>query len=126
MSIPKVILYYTFTPLTDPAAIKVWQKNLCQGLNLKGRIIISPHGINGTLGGDIDDLKKYITDNNIRDYVFLISAGPFANILVHQLHNFNKNNTYLDIGSTIDGYLKLPLTRRYLKGGDTLNKTCIW
>jgi hypothetical protein len=74
----------------------------------------------------VDDLKKYITDNNIRDYVFLISAGPFANILVHQLHNFNKNNTYLDIGSTIDGYLKLPLTRRYLKGGDTLNKTCIW
>ena len=60
MSIPKVILYYTFTPLPDPAAIKVWQKTLCQGLNLKGRIIISPHGINGTLGGDIDDLKKYI------------------------------------------------------------------
>lgn len=60
MSISKVILYYIFTPLPDPAAIKVWQKTLCQGLNLKGRIIISPHGINGTLGGDIDDLKKYI------------------------------------------------------------------
>jgi UPF0176 protein len=59
MSIPKVILYYTFTPLPDPAAIKVWQKTLCQSLNLKGRIIISPQGINGTLGGDIDDLKKY-------------------------------------------------------------------
>jgi UPF0176 protein len=60
MAIPKVILYYTFTPLTDPAAIKIWQKNLCQSLNLKGRIIVSPHGINGTLGGDIQDIKKYI------------------------------------------------------------------
>ena len=60
MSISKVILYYTFTPLPDPAAIKVWQKTLCQSLNLKGRIIISPQGINGTLGGDINDLKKYI------------------------------------------------------------------
>ena len=60
MSISKVILYYIFTPLPDPAVIKVWQKTLCQGLNLKGRIIISPHGINGTLGGDINDLKKYI------------------------------------------------------------------
>ena len=60
MNQPKVILYYIFTPLADPAAIKIWQKNLCQSLNLKGRIIISPHGINGTLGGDIDDLKKYI------------------------------------------------------------------
>lgn len=60
MKQPKVILYYKFTPLLDPAAIKIWQKNLCQSLNLKGRIIISPHGINGTLGGDIKDVKKYI------------------------------------------------------------------
>jgi UPF0176 protein len=60
MALSKVILYYIFTPLSDPAAIKIWQKNLCEGLNLKGRIIVSPHGINGTLGGDINDLKKYI------------------------------------------------------------------
>ena len=60
MEIPKVILYYKFTPLSDPAAIRIWQKNLCESLNLKGRIIISPHGINGTLGGDMKDIKKYI------------------------------------------------------------------
>ena len=60
MALAKVILYYIFTPLSDLAAIKIWQKNLCEGLNLKGRIIVSPHGINGTLGGDINDLKKYI------------------------------------------------------------------
>jgi UPF0176 protein len=60
MDLPKVILYYIFTPLSDPAAIKIWQKNLCQTLNLKGRIIISPHGINGTLGGEMNDLKKYV------------------------------------------------------------------
>ena len=60
MPLPKVILYYAFTPISDTAVIKVWQKFLCQSLNLKGRIIISPQGINGALGGDIDDLKKYI------------------------------------------------------------------
>jgi len=60
MTLPKVILYYAFTPISDTAVIKVWQKFLCQSLNLKGRIIISPQGINGVLGGDIDDLKKYI------------------------------------------------------------------
>ena len=59
MTLPKVILYYAFTPFSDPAVIKIWQKYLCQSLNLKGRIIISPQGINGTLGGDINDLKKY-------------------------------------------------------------------
>ena len=60
MALPKVILYYAFTPISDPAVIKVWQKFLCQSLNLKGRIIISPQGINGALGGDTDNLKKYI------------------------------------------------------------------
>ncbi|HEX6258601.1 MAG TPA: rhodanese-related sulfurtransferase [Candidatus Saccharimonadales bacterium] len=56
----KVLLYYKFAPLPDPEAIKLWQKTLCEGLNLKGRILISPHGLNGTVGGDIDDLKAYI------------------------------------------------------------------
>ena len=59
-SIPKVILYYGFTPLEDPEAVKLWQKQLCESLNLKGRIIISKHGINGTVGGDMADVKKYV------------------------------------------------------------------
>ena len=60
MELQKVILYYGFTPVADPLALKMWQKNLCESLNLKGRIIISEHGINGTLGGNMSDLKKYI------------------------------------------------------------------
>lgn len=60
MELQKVILYYGFTPVADPVALKMWQKNLCESLNLKGRILISEHGINGTLGGNMSDLKKYI------------------------------------------------------------------
>lgn len=60
MNPQKVLLYYGFTPIADPVAIQLWQKNLCEGLNLKGRILISPTGINGTVGGDIDDLRKYV------------------------------------------------------------------
>lgn len=56
----KVILYYGFTPLTDPNAIHLWQRTLCEGLGLKGRILISQHGINGTLGGGMTSLKNYI------------------------------------------------------------------
>lgn len=56
----KIILYYKFTPIQDPEAVRLWQKTLCDSLNLRGRILISRHGINGTLGGDIDDIKKYI------------------------------------------------------------------
>jgi UPF0176 protein len=60
MAIPKVILFYGFAPVADPEALRLWQYDLCELLELKGRIIISEHGINGTLGGDIDALKKYI------------------------------------------------------------------
>ncbi len=56
----KIILYYKFTPIKDPVTLKLWQKTLADSLNLRGRILISQHGVNGTLGGDIDDLKKYI------------------------------------------------------------------
>ncbi len=59
MALNKIILYYSFAPVDDPKAVMLWQKTLCQSLNLKGRILISKHGINGTLGGDMEDLKKY-------------------------------------------------------------------
>ena len=55
----KIILYYKFAPVKDPEAIRLWQHTLCQKLNLKGRVLVAPHGINGTLGGDIADLKAY-------------------------------------------------------------------
>lgn len=56
----KIILYYGFTPLDDADAIRLWQRTLCEQLSLKGRILISRHGINGTLGGDLDDLRRYV------------------------------------------------------------------
>lgn len=55
----KILLYYKFAPLSDPEAVKLWQKALCEQLNLKGRILISKHGLNGTVGGDLEDLKAY-------------------------------------------------------------------
>lgn len=60
----KVILYYKFTPLRDPAMVMNWQRELCTRLNLVGRIIVSKHGINGTLGGDIKDLRLYKQEMN--------------------------------------------------------------
>lgn len=56
----KIILYYKFAPIADPEAVRLWQLALCESLNLRGRILISKDGINGTLGGDVEDLKKYV------------------------------------------------------------------
>ena len=60
---PKVILYYCFTRLEDPEAIRLWQRTLCESLGLKGRILISHEGINGTLGGEMSAIKRYIKAN---------------------------------------------------------------
>ena len=60
----KVILYYKFIPVADPAITMRWQRELCVRLQLKGRIIISKHGINGTLGGDIENLREYKREMN--------------------------------------------------------------
>ena len=60
MTLQKVILFYGFAPVSDPVAIRLWQRDLCENLDLTGRIIISQHGINGTLGGSMRRLKKYV------------------------------------------------------------------
>jgi UPF0176 protein len=56
-----IILYYKFVTVTDPDMVMRWQRELCRNLGLKGRIIISKHGINGTLGGPVKGLKQYRT-----------------------------------------------------------------
>lgn len=55
--------------------------------------------------------------------LFLFSAGPLGNILSHQLHMVNKNNTYIDIGSTINPWI-VGNNRGYLINNQ--NKICIW
>lgn len=70
MATPKIVLFYAFTPLADPDAVRVWQRDLGEALGLRGRLLISKDGINGTLGGDITALKKWL--RSFRSY------RPFA------------------------------------------------
>ena len=75
----KILLYYKFTPVADPEAVKLWQKTLTDSLNLRGRILVSAQGLNGTVGGDMVDLKKYIKGTKkfpgFKDIVFKWSDG---------------------------------------------------
>jgi UPF0176 protein len=72
VAIPKILLYYVFTPLADPDAVRLWQRDLCESLGVRGRILISEHGLNGTVGGDLKALKRYV--RKTREY------APFKNI----------------------------------------------
>ena len=67
MSLPKIVLFYVFTPLPDPEAVRLWQLNLARSSNVTGRIIVSAQGINATVGGDIQDVKRYV--RGLREYV---------------------------------------------------------
>lgn len=70
VSTPKIVLFYVFTPLSDPEAIRLWQHTLAASNGLTGRIVVSEHGINATVGGDVRAVKKYV--RGTREY------GPFA------------------------------------------------
>ena len=75
----KVILFYKFVPIADTEAVKLWQRTLAQSLGLKGRILIADHGINGTLGGPMDDLKAYVKATKmypaLKEMIFKWSDG---------------------------------------------------
>ncbi|PRY67887.1 UPF0176 protein [Glaciihabitans tibetensis] len=66
MAVPKILLFYCFTPLADPEAIRLWQRDLCESLGITGRILLSKDGINGTVGGELADVKRYL--RKTRDY----------------------------------------------------------
>jgi hypothetical protein len=50
-------------------------------------------------------IMNMIETRNIKDAIFLFASGPGTNVIVHSLWKNNKENTYIDIGSTIDNYL---------------------
>ncbi|WP_344882670.1 oxygen-dependent tRNA uridine(34) hydroxylase TrhO [Zhihengliuella alba] len=60
MSVNRIVLYYAFAPISDPEAIRLWQRSLLEQHGLKGRVIVSRHGINGTAGGEVRALKAYV------------------------------------------------------------------
>jgi UPF0176 protein len=60
VAVYKILLFYRFTPLADPDAVRLWQRDLCESLGLTGRVILSADGINGTVGGELSAVKKYI------------------------------------------------------------------
>lgn len=107
MVMQKILLYYKFTPIKDPATVQLWQETLTGSLNLGGRILISPHGLNGTVGGDIDDLKKYIKQTKkfpgFKNIVFKWSDGgredfPRMSVKVRrELVGFQNSDAELDV-----------------------------
>lgn len=75
----QVLLYYKYVAISDPEKIKLEQRELCEKLNLKGRIIVAKEGINGTLEGTDEATEEYIKilnkDKLFKDINFKKSVG---------------------------------------------------
>ncbi len=81
-----ILLYYKFVLLESPDAIRYEQEEICKKLSLKGRILIAPEGINGTVSGLHADVEEYRS--------FMLDHPSFAGIEfktdVHDKHVFEK------------------------------------
>jgi hypothetical protein len=71
------------------------------------------------------DMVENFPIEKYKGKLFLFCAGPLGNMLAAKFWEKNKHNIYLDIGSTLNGYLT-ENNRSYLKGESTSLKTCIW
>lgn len=72
--------------------------------------------------------KSKLVLSNKKNLIVLFCCGPFGNILCHQLTEHNPNNTYLDIGSTLNPYLgSAGFERHYYMGNNFFsNMICRW
>lgn len=57
----RVLLYYYYTPIADAATFRDEHHRLCLDLNLLGRIIVAPEGLNGTVSGLAADCEAYMS-----------------------------------------------------------------
>jgi hypothetical protein len=65
----------------------------------------------------VEKVKNYISSNNITDHLILCSAASLSNFIIHECFKENSNNTFLDIGSSLNPYQNLEgwkFTRGYL------------
>lgn len=75
----KILLFYKYVEINDPKAVRDWQYELCQKLGIKGRLIVAHEGLNVTLEGTAENVKKYVdeleSDSRFRDIHFKWSVG---------------------------------------------------
>lgn len=74
-----VLLYYLYTPIENPEEFAAEHLAACKQLELKGRILVSHEGINGTCSGTLEQTEQYMemmkSDPRFADIVFKIDEA---------------------------------------------------
>ncbi|EXJ23151.1 Rhodanese domain protein UPF0176, Firmicutes subgroup [Alkalibacterium sp. AK22] len=60
MSDYRVLLYYKYVKIENPESFRAEHLSLCKDIGLKGRILVSEEGINGTVSGSVEQTEQYM------------------------------------------------------------------
>jgi UPF0176 protein len=75
----RVLLYYKYVTIENPEAFAAEHLQFCKDLGLKGRILVAPEGINGTVSGTVEATQTYMDtlhqDPRFADMVFKIDEA---------------------------------------------------
>ncbi|SES23057.1 rhodanese-related sulfurtransferase [Psychrobacillus sp. OK032] len=75
----RVLLYYKYVPIEDPVTFAQEHLAACKEIGLKGRILVSDEGINGTCSGTIEQTDAYMdmmkADNRFADMAYKIDEA---------------------------------------------------
>lgn len=80
----KILLFYKYTPISNPALMKEEHLRIASQLGLKGRIIIAPEGINATVQGDAAEIEIY------RNYL----AKAFSLADIHYKVSYDRRSVF--------------------------------
>ncbi len=128
----KILLYYKYISLENPEEVRGWQRGLCERLGLKGRIIVSTEGMNGTVAGEEKNVEVYMEETNMRiefaDMEWKVSyAGeqvfPKLRVVVRDeivTLGVKKTGTDVDIANRADYIEPEELEKLYENGEDVV------
>jgi hypothetical protein len=83
----------------------------------------------------VEDIKNWTKENKVKGHLFLFSAATLTNYMIYELFKDFDQNTYLDIGSTLNPLMDMTgwvASRAYLRGywmkenNQYINMKCVW
>ncbi len=121
-----VILYYCYTKIENPEAFRDEHHILCLNLNLRGRIIVAPEGLNGTLSGTRTECEAYMravkADARFAHTEFKVDTHPehtFKKLHVRVKDEIvHSSLTNIDPAKKTGGYVEPEAFRQMLKNNE--------
>lgn len=81
----------------------------------------------------IEDIKQWIHQHRATGHLFLFSASSFSKMAIHQLFEEFPDNTFIDIGTTLNPFINMNFDRQYLgdfwdekSSPSDIFKDCTW